>query len=166
MSRLTGRRAFLSGLAVTLLAGRVRADQYQGPKVTRVVVQKAQRRLYLMHENKVLRSYKIELGFDPVGPKRRAGDGKTPEGSYFIDRRNPNSSYYLSLGISYPNARDVAEARKRGVDPGGDIFIHGGWRGFSLFRRDWTAGCISVSNRAMEEIYSMVELGTQIDINP
>ncbi len=141
---------------------------YRGPEVTRVVVHKGSRRMYLLHGDKVLRSYLIDLGFAPAGPKRVEGDGKTPEGRYFIDRRNPNSDFHLSIGISYPNARDIARARAMGKDPGGDIFIHG--RGPRISTKgempDWTAGCISVTDREIEEIYAMVSNGTVIDIYP
>ena len=140
---------------------------YQGPEVTRLVIMKSERRLYLLHHEKVLKSYDIDLGFAPVGDKKVEQDGKTPEGSYLIDRRNPNSAFHLSLGISYPNKKDIAEARALGKKPGGDIFIHGG----PILLRDrnkadWTWGCIAVTNREIEEIYAMVKDGTQIDIHP
>ena len=102
-----------------------------------------------------------------MGTKQVRGDGKTPEGRYFIDRRNPNSNFHLSLGINYPNAQDLALARKMGKDPGGDIFIHGGPRVFKdKNKADWTFGCISVSNREMEDIYAMVQTGTPVDLFP
>jgi murein L,D-transpeptidase YafK len=91
------------------------------------------------------------------------GDGRTPEGAYRIDRRNPNSRFHLSLGISYPNARDVAYARENGLDPGGDIFIHGTPTQWSN-TPDWTWGCIAVTNEEMDEIFFMVETGTKIFI--
>ena len=102
----------------------------------------------------------------PIGDKFYEGDGRTPEGTYFIDRRNPNSKYHLSIGISYPNARDRAEAATLGKPPGGDIFIHGESNRLKLGKNDWTWGCIAVPNREMEEIYSMVQNGTPIKINP
>ena len=126
---------------------------------------KSSRQMYLLHGSEVLRSYDIELGFAPEGDKQVEGDGRTPEGSYIIDRRNPNSAYYLSIGISYPNAEDRAEAAELGQSPGGDIFIHGTPRPWRR-AEDWTAGCIAISNREMREVYSMVGLGTQIDILP
>jgi len=138
---------------------------YDGPEVTQIFVAKERRRLYLLHGTEVLRAYDVELGFAPEGHKRAAGDGRTPEGYYRIDRRNPESSYHLSIGISYPNARDIAAAQAAGVDPGGDIFIHGeNARGPG--GRDWTAGCIAVRDREMEEIYAMVRDGTPIFIAP
>lgn len=140
---------------------------YNGPEVTFVVVEKTTRKMYLFHHDRVLKTYPIDLGFAPAGHKQFEGDGKTPEGIYFIDRRNPNSSFHLSLGISYPNVQDVAFARAAGKKPGGDIFIHGKpnkrKRGQGP---DWTAGCISVTDRQIEEIYAMVKNGTPIAINP
>lgn len=140
--------------------------KYNGPQVTRVEVFKGKRIMRLYHNNRVLKSYRVDLGFRPVGDKRFEGDGRTPEGRYYIDRRNPNSSFYLSIGINYPNARDRAEAKALGKPPGGDIFFHGqpniaGKRG-----PDWTAGCIAVSNREMRQIYAMVKKGTAVDIYP
>ena len=139
---------------------------YNGPEVTRIIVDKGDRQMRLMHHGRVLRTYQIELGFVPNGHKAFEGDGRTPEGEYFIDRRNPNSSFHLSLGISYPNGTDIEVARAAGMDPGGDIFIHGQPNALAMFTPDWTAGCIAVSNREMEDIYAMVKDGTPITINP
>jgi len=142
-----------------------RFADYNGPEVTRIEVHKSSRRMHMLHHEEVLQSYDVELGFAPQGHKTTEGDGRTPEGRYMIDRRNPNSDYYLSIGISYPNAHDIAQARARGVSPGGEIFIHGTTRPFRR-QRDWTAGCIAVSNRDMRQIYAMVPDGTVIDIYP
>lgn len=139
---------------------------YNGPEITRVIVYKERHKMYLMHNDKVLKSYKIELGFAPRGHKAIEGDGRTPEGEYVINRRNPNSSFYLSIGISYPNAADIAKARALGKPPGGDIFIHGGRRSIDSTKPDWTAGCISVPDRHMRDIYAMVRNGTPITIYP
>lgn len=139
---------------------------YNGPEVTRVVIFKDRHMMYLLHDNKVLKQYDFELGFAPMGDKQIEGDGKTPEGEYLIDRRNPNSAFHLSIGINYPNEVDLAEAKALGEDPGGDIFIHGGRRPGDPEGADWTAGCISVSNREMERIYAMVKDGTPIAIYP
>lgn len=138
---------------------------YQGPQVTGLVLYKSRRRLYVMHGAQAIKAYDFELGGDPVGHKIMEGDGKTPEGTYFIARHNPNSRYHLSLQVSYPDAEDVARAAALGVSPGGDIMIHGTPR---EVRRadDWTAGCIAVADREMEDIYAMVADGTPITIYP
>jgi len=139
---------------------------YRGPEVTRIIVFKEERKMHLMHGDKALKSYDIALGGDPVGDKKVEGDRKTPEGAYVIDRKNPRSSYYLSLGISYPNEADIAEARALGKEPGGDIFIHG-QDGKNRGRGpDWTAGCIAVTDREMRDVYAMVKVGTPIYIYP
>jgi len=140
---------------------------YTGPQVTRVIVEKSTRSMWLMNQKKVLKKYEVDLGFTPSGHKEIEGDGRTPEGSYFINRRNPNSAFHLSLGISYPNSKDIAHAQALGEKPGGEIFIHGGPVLFGdRSKPDWTAGCISVTNREIEMIYAMVKNGTQIDVLP
>ena len=139
---------------------------YKGPPVTRILVYKGARRMHLMHFDRVLTSYEIDLGFAPVGHKNFEGDGRTPEGEYTIDRRNPNSRFHLSIGISYPNEADVAFAKAAGKSPGGDIFIHGQPNRQKVKGPDWTAGCIAVSNEEIEEIYAMVNKGTIITIRP
>ncbi len=138
---------------------------YNGPEVTRILVFKENRRMYLMHHDTALRAFDFELGFAPDGHKVIEGDGRTPEGEYIIDRRNPNSSFHLSIGISYPNANDVEVARGLGQSPGGDIFIHGTPNPFAG-RDDWTWGCIAVTNDEIEDIYAMVRDGTPISIYP
>lgn len=139
---------------------------YDGPEVTRIVVFKEKRKMYLLNEGDVLTSYDIDLGFAPVGHKEIEGDGKTPEGNYLIDRRNPNSKFYLSIGLNYPNTADVAAAKALGKSAGGDIFIHGESDSKSTLGTDWTWGCISVSDKEMLEIYSMVQIDTLITIAP
>lgn len=161
------RRTAIAVSAAGLGASCSKFRSYDGPEVTRIVVKKADRKLYLLSGETVLKSYDIDLGFAPTGAKQFEGDGRTPEGHYVIDRRNPNSAFHLSLGISYPNAQDIARARAAGKSPGGDIFIHGRAGLFgSRNGPDWTAGCISVSNREIEEIYAMVPLNTPIDLYP
>lgn len=157
---------FLLVLVVGVSACATKFKAYKGPQVTRVIVYKERHKMYLMHNDKILERYNIELGFAPTGDKKIEGDGKTPEGEYVINRRNPNSSFYLSIGISYPNAADRAEARALGKSSGGDIFIHGGRRNQDSKAPDWTAGCISVSDRQMRDIYAMVKNGTPITIYP
>lgn len=152
------------GFAVTA-CGDSKFKTYNGPEVTQVQVHKADRKMYLLHNDKVLKSYKVALGFAPEGHKQFEGDGKTPEGAYTITHRNPNSEFHLSLGISYPNDQDRAFAAAQGKPPGGDIFIHGG-PNKKVTRRDWTAGCVAVTDRQMETIYAMVKPGTPILILP
>lgn len=162
------RRLFvITSISALALAGCAsKFKRYTGPEVTRVVVFKGQRKMHLLHNGDVLRSFDFELGFAPNGHKQQEGDGRTPEGEYLIDRRNPNSSFHLSVGINYPNAADVARARDLGVRPGGDIFIHGQPNGKRERGADWTAGCIAVKNKEIEDIYAMVRDGTPISIYP
>ena len=137
-----------------------------------VLVLKAARRLILYRQGQPLREYRISMGDGANdGPKRFEGDGRTPEGRYVIDWRNPNSLAHLSLHISYPNEQDVAYAESQGRRPGGDIMIHGlnnGWGFLGALQRsrDWTAGCIAVTNREIREIWSLVPDGTPIEIRP
>lgn len=145
-------------------AGNNKFRSYNGPEVTRVIVDKGNRDMFLVHHRKVLERYKVHLGFAPAGHKRTEGDGRTPEGHYRIDRRNPNSAFHLSIGISYPNERDIDHARAMGHPPGGDIFIHGEPNDMAVSRSDWTAGCIAVTSREMEDVYAMVRNGTPITI--
>jgi murein L,D-transpeptidase YafK len=139
--------------------------------VSRVMILKSVRELRLMDGDKVLKTYKVALGPYPVGPKQKQGDGKTPEGVYKISGRNVNSAYHRSLRVSYPNTEDVARAKKAGVNPGGDIFIHGlpksyAWLGAAHRAHDWTLGCIAVTNEEIEEIWRAVPNGTTVEIKP
>lgn len=170
MNRISRRTLAVLPFALLAACGAPESKfkSYDGPPVTQIVVNKNERRMYLMSGRTVLKAYDVGLGNKPVGTKRFEGDGKTPEGVYFIDRFNPNSAYHLSLGVSYPNALDTAYARSQGRNPGGDIFIHGwGEEGHRLApgKRDWTAGCIAVRDEEIEEIYAMVKGGIPIVIN-
>jgi murein L,D-transpeptidase YafK len=141
------------------------------PRADRILVLKSARKLLLLRHGTVLRSYPIALGPHAVGPKRARGDGRTPEGVYMIDGRNPRSRYHLALHISYPNAADRAHATAVQADPGGAIFIHGlpAWYGPGdpgRFYKDWTEGCISVGNTAIEQIWAAVPDGTPIEVRP
>jgi murein L,D-transpeptidase YafK len=156
-----------------LLVPRVSAEQALIPEVKadQVILTKKEHTLTLMSQGKVLKTYKIALGRDPVGPKVRQGDHKTPEGIYVLDRRNAQSRFYRSIHISYPDAKDQAQAAKLGVDPGGDIMIHGlpngfGWLGSLHRSMDWTDGCIAVTDEEMDAIWRAVPDGTQIEIRP
>ena len=159
------RILLILALFATLSACGSKFKTYNGPAVTSVQVHKSARKMYLLHETQVLKVYDVGLGFAPVGHKEFEGDGKTPEGAYVIDRRNPNSEYHLSIGISYPNDADRAYAQSIGKEPGGDIFIHGA-PNRKVSPRDWTLGCIAVTDREMEDIYAMVRDGTPIFIYP
>jgi murein L,D-transpeptidase YafK len=133
----------------------------------KVLVLKRQRKLYLLQGNQVLKAYRVSLGGSPVGPKIREGDRRTPEGAYVLDWHNPDSQFYKSLHISYPNAKDLARARKLGVPPGGDLFIHGQPNDFDGPGKqpgDWTDGCVAVTNAEMDEIWRAVADGTPIEI--
>lgn len=125
----------------------------------------------LVHAGQVLKGYKVALGGEPVGPKTRQGDHRTPEGVYVIDSRNAHSQFHRSLHISYPNAADRERARKLSVATGGDIYIHGlpngyGFIGAAHRARDWTDGCIAVTDEEIEEIWRLVDNGTPAEIQP
>lgn len=165
--RAITRRGFLTVSVLALTACSSKFTTYNGPPVTKLEVFKGQRLMKVYSGRRLLKTHQVELGFKAEGHKQFEGDGKTPEGRYRIDRRNPNSSFYLSLGISYPNARDRAFAASQGKSPGGDIFIHGQPNVFAGKRGpDWTAGCIALTDREMRKLYAMVGNGTVIDIFP
>ena len=140
-------------------------------KADRVLVKKSEHKLYLIKDGQIFKEYTISLGLNPVGHKQQKGDKRTPEGSYLLDRRNPKSKFYKSIHISYPNESDRQTALARGVDPGGDLAIHGlptksedeAW---DYIERDWTDGCIAVTNEEMEEIWNLIDDGTPIEIMP
>ena len=139
--------------------------------VDRVLIEKSKRQLTLISHGEILKSYKVALGGNPIGPKERKGDKKTPEGIYTIEGRHNSNRFHLSLRISYPNVKDRKRARELGASPGGDIMIHGIGKEVSLsdsdhWRADWTEGCIAVTNEEIEEIARLVPDGTTIDIKP
>jgi len=141
------------------------------PIADRVLVRKAERRMYLMRGNDVLRAYRIALGLNPGGPKERAGDFRTPEGSYRLTRRNTRSDFFLSIQVSYPNDEDTRRARRNGWQPGGSIMIHGlpndPRHGPDYYAtQDWTDGCIAVTNADMVEIWMMTSDNVPIEIRP
>jgi outer membrane protein assembly factor BamD (BamD/ComL family) len=143
----------------------------QKGSVDRILIEKSARRLMLISQEEVLKTYKIALGGNPIGPKERQGDNKTPEGTYVIDGRNRDSQFHLSLHISYPNERDKNRAKELGVSPGGDIMIHGikngsSWIGNTHAEVDWTKGCIAVTNEEIEEIANLAPNGTIVEIRP
>jgi murein L,D-transpeptidase YafK len=140
------------------------------PTVTRVVVHKSARRMELLSGDQVLRAYRVSLGLQPQGHKEREGDFRTPEGRYYLTRRNPRSDFFLSIQVSYPNDRDQKRAQSNGWEPGGAIMIHGMPNRLKqdpdYYRRDWTDGCIALSNSDMVEIWLFTNSNTPIDILP
>ncbi len=153
------------------MAGTVDDKIPSDARADRVIVLKKARTLTLMSGEKVLKVYKIALGGDPIGPKRKEGDHKTPEGNYVLDRRNAKSKYYRSIHISYPSEEDRERARKSGVSAGGDVMVHGlpngfGWLGPTHRTQDWTDGCVAVTDQEMDEIWNAVLDGTPIEIKP
>ena len=160
-------RPALFGLLLAIVA----LPALAGSRVDLVRVDKSERRPELLAGGEVVRSYAIALGGAPEGHKGEEGDQRTPEGSYVLDWRNPDSAFYRSIHISYPNDNDRAAAASRGVDPGGMIMIHGqpngfGWVSWLLQRLDWTDGCIALADRDMDEVWEMVDNGTPIEIEP
>lgn len=159
-------------LGLAVIAWTMEVNASAGPTVSgkadRLVIEKSARLMTLYRKDQVLKSYRVGLGFAPIGHKEQEGDGRTPVGQYTIDLKNPNSRYHLSLRVSYPNPQDVALAKARGVAPGGDIYIHGTPGGLlsRLYMPDWTLGCVAVTNAEIEEIWAAVDVGTPIDIRP
>lgn len=159
-------------LAVIAAAGYAkwpRSALPENTKIDRIIVLKADRKMQLFSGSNVVREYRIALGFQPVGAKEIEGDGKTPEGTYSIDYRNPKSQFHLSLHVSYPRPDQVSRAKKQGVSPGGMIMIHGLRNGAGFLGRfhwlfDWTTGCIAVTNEEIEEIWRVTPDGTPIEI--
>ena len=169
----TMRILIVPALLASVLCGMGAGKTPSAPqsRVDRVVVIKSERTLELVSQGKVLKSYKVALGGDPIGPKSMQGDHKTPEGVYVLDSRNAHSQFHKSIHISYPNAHDRSAARAKGVSPGGDVFVHGlpngyGWIGSKHRLKDWTDGCIAVTDEEIDEIWKLVTDGTPIEIRP
>jgi murein L,D-transpeptidase YafK len=160
------RRTALMGVLLLLTACLPVVGSFPHPKITSVEVHKADRQLTLLSYGFVIRRYDIDLGSDPVGPKRQRGDGKTPEGAYHITHVNTQSRFTLSLGINYPNEQDLQIAAASGVDPGDEIFVHGLPNGYGSAVPDWTNGCVAVANGDIKEIVALVQPGTPITIYP
>ena len=175
MKRLAGIFSAIA-LLVLIVAGVVLMRPAQPPPllplsgpVDRIMIEKAARKMTLFQGDRAVRTYRIALGFAPVGDKAREGDGRTPEGRFRIDRRNAQSAYHLSLGLDYPQPEDRARAVKAGYSPGGDIMIHGQPNALpdaSVLRGDWTAGCIALSNAEMREVWAVADIGTLVEIVP
>jgi len=156
---------------IETLEQKVFAYAIQRGRIDKILIEKQARRLMLISKGEVIKTYKIALGGNPVGPKERQGDNKTPEGTYVIDSRNKGSRYHLSLHISYPNENDRKRAKELGVSPGGNIMIHGikngfSWVGDSHTEVDWTQGCIAVTDEEIEEINKLAPNGTPVEIRP
>jgi murein L,D-transpeptidase YafK len=171
---VTHKLILIAGLGLALVFfgwSGAKASIDPSTKADKVVVFKGKRVLILLRDGEILKTYRIALGRQPKGHKTKVGDNKTPEGTYILDARNPNSNYHLSIRISYPNETDLLNAQRLGVTPGGDIMIHGlsnGTRKLEKYHRylNWTNGCIAVTDREMEEIWNLVPDGTPIEIKP
>ena len=142
---------------------------YSQSNTISVLVKKSERKLYILENGKILKSYKIALGRNPEGAKKQEGDCKTPEGQYLLDYKKADSSYYKAIHISYPNKEDISNARKNNYDPGGLIMIHGqkngfGWLGSIVQKFDWTRGCIALTNKDMDELWKLVKVKPPITI--
>ena len=138
--------------------------------INTIIVYKSDRKLELRSNDRIIKTYRIALGKNPTGHKQRQGDNKTPEGTYKISGKNPNSKFHKSLRISYPNEQDILCAKNNCVNPGRDIMIHGldkksSWIGKAHVARDWTHGCIAVSNDEIDEIYRTTKVGATIQIH-
>lgn len=140
-------------------------------KVDKLILKKNKRELSVFYQGKLLKTYHVSLGRNPKGHKQKEGDKKTPEGLYFIDSKNPQSGYHRNLGVSYPNKEDILNAKNAGVDPGGEIKIHGLRNGLGFIGKfhwwfDWTAGCIALTDQEIDELYRAVEMRSPILIQP
>ncbi len=182
LARLFSLLFLLSVLAVGALVVWPRLFPPTGPSVVlpsdlpplvgtidRIVVEKSARRMTIFQGDQAMRVYRVALGFKPSGDKQRQGDGRTPEGSFKINRRNDASAYHLSLGIDYPQPDDIARATEAGFDPGGDIFFHGqpnSLAGQPALPGDWTAGCIALTDAEIREIWAVTPMGTTVEIRP
>jgi murein L,D-transpeptidase YafK len=172
---MIGSRGLFAVLGIAGLFGSAAAEAPEGvgapDRADYVLVDKSDRKLTLFRAGRVLREFDVSLGLVPNGPKQREGDFRTPEGKYMLDMRNANSDFFLSIHVSYPNEADRARARAQGVDPGGQIMIHGlpNEPKYDLRRyedTDWTDGCIAVSNSDMVDIWLMTRESTPIEIRP
>jgi tetratricopeptide (TPR) repeat protein len=170
-SRVKTRQSEIEALQRKVGTLQRRVFELRTEPVDKILIEKRERRLTLISKGAAVKTYKIALGADPTGPKEREGDNKTPEGVYTIASRNRDSEYHLSLRISYPDEQDMKRAKELGVEPGGDIMIHGmkkniSWVGDFHTRINWTDGCIAVTNKEMEEIARLVPDGTLVEIRP
>ncbi|MDE2420606.1 MAG: L,D-transpeptidase family protein [Gammaproteobacteria bacterium] len=154
---------FLAFLAIASVHAEEKADH--------VIVEKSQHLLSLYKSDHLLASYHVVFGSNPNGTKQKQNDGKTPEGSYILDTKKADSRFHKAFHISYPNEKDLANAKRLGVDAGGDIMIHGQKNGFSwaspiMQKINWTKGCIALSNHDIDAIWDKIDVGTPIEIKP
>jgi murein L,D-transpeptidase YafK len=165
------RTAWKAGVVLALVCLATAPTLYAAEKADMVRVVKSEKRLDLLKEDEILASYPVKFGADPEGHKQQQGDERTPEGLYFLTYKNSKSAFYRSIHISYPNAVDQEKARSLGVDPGGDIMIHGQangweWAGFLTQLVNWTDGCIALTNGNMDLVWDAIDSGTPIEILP
>ncbi len=136
-----------------------------------ILIEKAKRKMSLLYKGKVIKTYKVALGFEPLGHKQQEGDGKTPEGIYSISYKNAGGQFHKALKVSYPNKKDQANARKLGISPGDFIMIHGlgksfSWLGKTHVLKDWTLGCVAVTDAEIDEVYKLTPVGAKVEIRP
>lgn len=162
---------FFAGLACCFQACRHSSQEASVGAADRIVITKSARSLTLINGSRVLKTYHVALGRNPIGEKTRAGDHRTPEGEYIVDSKKSASRFFRALHLSYPNETDRARARELHVNPGGNVEIHGienglGWIGSLHQRVDWTDGCIAVTDSEIDEIWKAVPVGTKVEIRP
>ena len=165
-------REELDPIAMQLFTPRMDERVKVHEKINYVVVRKQDRKLDLYAGSKIIKSYNIALGQQPIGQKFQEGDSRTPEGIYSLDWRNPNSRFFRSIHVDYPNEKQMKEAKAKGINPGGEIMIHGqpsDWDErieLTFRKKDWTEGCIALENQDMMEVWNLVEDNTVIHIKP
>jgi murein L,D-transpeptidase YafK len=162
-------KRMIKRLVITLIILIFAGISYAQTAIDTVLVKKSERRMYLLHQGEIVKEYKVRFGANPIGHKEREGDERTPEGRYILDYKKDNSSFYKAIHISYPNKEDIKQAKVKNVNPGGQIMIHGqknglGWLSIITQRRNWTNGCIAVTNKQMDEIWELVNINTPIII--
>lgn len=171
LSKLTVFLLFLGSLVCVYFLWYQSSSPQSLPNIDFILIEKTKRKLSVYHQGQLIKTYKVSLGFSPRGHKEREGDGKTPEGMYTISAKNPKSQFHLALKISYPNKVDIMNAQKQGYSPGGNILIHGvskhfSWLGKLHVIKDWTLGCVAVTNNEIEEIYAATPIGSRVEIKP
>lgn len=174
---MTKPSAVLSALACFFIVGALAVyawfpvELVSGGPVDRILLLKGAHKLILFKDGREIATYRVALGRSPVGPKTRAGDHKTPEDFYTLDRKNSQSGFHRALHVSYPNSVDRERAAKQGLSPGGEIMVHGIKNGFGWLGRlhrlvDWTDGCIALTDAEMDQFWDLVPEGTPIEIRP